>query len=83
MAGAPVDVSGFPSSNSNCMVASFLRDPEFRTFWSLNVMKICCLFFFKLKGIKTDKERKGEMQVEPKMTFFLKSTGRHAEVWQR
>lgn len=28
--------------------------------------------FFRLKGIKTDKERKGEMQVEPKMTFFFK-----------
>ena len=35
-------------------------------------MKICYLFFLKLKGIKTDKERKGEMQVEPKMTFFFK-----------
>ena len=41
------------------------------------------IFFFKLKGIKTDKERKGEMQVEPKMTFFLKSTRRLAKIKPR
>ena len=35
------------------------------------------------KGIKTDKERKGEMQVEPKMTSFLSRLEGTTEVWQR